>query len=69
MHVVPSGPCGQGRRDASYCEERMVHAGRSHAALVFDGDDAVAWCQFGPPAEAAERWLSTTRSPAAGERS
>ena len=25
----------------------MVDDGRSHAALVFDGDDAVAWAQYG----------------------
>jgi hypothetical protein len=28
-----------------------VRAGRAHAALVFDGDDCVGWCQFGPPDE------------------
>jgi GNAT superfamily N-acetyltransferase len=28
-----------------------VRAGTTHAALVFDGDDCVGWCQFGPPAE------------------
>jgi hypothetical protein len=32
-------------------KERLVRAGRAHAALVFDGDDAVAWCQYGAPAE------------------
>ena len=25
--------------------------GRSRAALVFDGDDVVGWCQFGTPGE------------------
>ena len=25
--------------------------GRAHAALVFDGDTAVAWCQYGTPEE------------------
>ena len=29
----------------------MVDEGRAHAALVFDGDDAVAWCEYGAPAE------------------
>ena len=29
----------------------MVKEGRAHAALVFDGDEAVAWCQFGGPQE------------------
>jgi GNAT superfamily N-acetyltransferase len=32
-------------------KERLVRQGRSHAAVVFDGDVAVGWCQFGPPAE------------------
>ena len=28
-----------------------VRAGAAHAALVFDGDDCVGWCQFGVPDE------------------
>jgi hypothetical protein len=28
-----------------------VRAGKAHAALVFDGDDCVGWCQFGAPRE------------------
>ncbi|MFL5861354.1 MAG: GNAT family N-acetyltransferase [Solirubrobacteraceae bacterium] len=28
-----------------------VRAGTAHAALVFDGDACVGWCQFGVPAE------------------
>jgi GNAT superfamily N-acetyltransferase len=28
-----------------------VRAGTTHAALVFDGDDCVGWCQFGAPNE------------------
>jgi GNAT superfamily N-acetyltransferase len=28
-----------------------VRAGIAHAALVFDGDDCVGWCQFGAPSE------------------
>jgi len=32
-------------------KERLVEAGRAHAALVMDGGEAVAWCQFGSPAE------------------
>jgi GNAT superfamily N-acetyltransferase len=32
-------------------KEQLVRAGRAHAALVFDGDLAVAWCQYGAPAE------------------
>ncbi len=32
-------------------KKRLVEEGRAHAALVFDGDEAIAWAQFGPPAE------------------
>jgi hypothetical protein len=32
-------------------KERLVNDGRAHAALVFDGDVAVAWCQYGAPDE------------------
>jgi GNAT superfamily N-acetyltransferase len=32
-------------------KERLVREGNAHAALVFDGDAAVAWCQYGTPAE------------------
>ena len=28
-----------------------VRSGTAHAALVFDGDDCLGWCQFGSPAE------------------
>ena len=48
FHLVgrPEGE-NKGRR----LKERLVREGRAHAALVFDGDDAVAWCQYGSPAE------------------
>jgi GNAT superfamily N-acetyltransferase len=32
-------------------KEQLVREGRAHAALVFDGDVAVGWCQYGAPAE------------------
>lgn len=32
-------------------KERLVREGNAHAALVFDGDAAVGWCQYGSPAE------------------
>ena len=32
-------------------KERLVREGKAHAALVFDGDDAVGWCEFGTPTE------------------
>jgi len=28
-----------------------VRAGTTHAALVFEGDDCLGWCQFGAPAD------------------
>ena len=28
-----------------------VKEGKAHAALVFDGEDCLGWCQFGAPAE------------------
>jgi hypothetical protein len=42
------------RNDAGLNRERKlarVRAGTTHAALVFEGDDCVGWCQFGSPAE------------------
>lgn len=32
-------------------KQRLVCAGRAHAALVFDGDVAVGWCEYGAPEE------------------
>jgi hypothetical protein len=32
-------------------KERLVIEGKAHAALVFDGDVAVAWCEYGTPEE------------------
>jgi ribosomal protein S18 acetylase RimI-like enzyme len=39
--------CGEGR---AY-KQRLVGEGRAHAALVFDGQTAVGWCQYGTPEE------------------
>ncbi len=36
------------RRDE---KEGLVQTGRAHAAMVYDGDSAVGWCQFGATAE------------------
>lgn len=35
-------------------KRQLVSEGRAHAALVFDGDACVGWCQFGSPAELPE---------------
>jgi GNAT superfamily N-acetyltransferase len=32
-------------------KEQLVRDGRAHAALVFDGEVAVGWCEYGTPAE------------------
>ena len=32
-------------------KERLVREGKAHAALVFNGDVAVAWCEYGSPEE------------------
>jgi hypothetical protein len=32
-------------------KQRLVEEGRAHAALVFAGDEAVAWCEYGSPEE------------------
>lgn len=32
-------------------KERLVAEGVAHAALVFDGDAAIAWCEYGSPIE------------------
>jgi hypothetical protein len=32
-------------------KQALVAEGRAHAALVFDGEVCVGWCQYGPPAE------------------
>lgn len=37
--------------DAQAYKKMLVNEARAHAALVFDGDICVAWCQFGPPQE------------------
>lgn len=47
------GP-GEGKRGAAAyrrMKEQRVRQGRAHAALVFDGPNAVGWCQFGSTEE------------------
>ena len=48
----PISPEHKGSPEAAKSYKRMlVEDGRAHAALVFDGDICLAWCQFGPPQE------------------
>ncbi len=48
-------PEGVGKETTAALNRRRkldrVRAGTAHAALVFDGDGCVGWCQFGAPAE------------------
>ena len=47
FHLYPDPK--EERREIGHRElkRRLVMAGRAHAALVLDGDEAVAWAQFG----------------------
>jgi len=50
FHLDPQG----GKVPSKYyraMKEKRVRDGQAHAALVFDGREAVGWCQFGPTAE------------------
>src|SRR5689334_20758447 len=35
-------------------KEQLVREGRTHNALVFDGEQCLGWCQFGSPDELPE---------------
>ncbi|MBD3943595.1 GNAT family N-acetyltransferase [Microbacterium sp. NEAU-LLC] len=37
--------------DRATFKKRLVDEGVAHAALVFEGDDAIAWCEYGSPEE------------------
>ena len=52
--VVLSDPKGKGTGSASRnksLKKSLVLEDKSHSALVYDGQDVVGWCLFGPPAE------------------
>lgn len=44
-------PKGEGVGDNRARKECRVREGKAHAALVYDGDVCVGWCQFGSPEE------------------
>lgn len=50
FHLDPTGPKGQ-CKPYRETKERLVRQGRAQAAMVFEGDTAVGWCQFGPAHE------------------
>jgi ribosomal protein S18 acetylase RimI-like enzyme len=41
----------RGVSDPRTLKEELVKSGRAHAALVFDGEAAQGWCQYGGPEE------------------
>ena len=48
---------GPDRNDGAINRQRKlerVRQGTTHAALVFDGDDCLGWCQYGSPEELPE---------------
>jgi len=56
-------------------KHRLVEEGKAHAALIFDGEVAVGWCEYGTPEELpsiyhrrstrrSRTWCPTTGSPA-----
>jgi GNAT superfamily N-acetyltransferase len=53
FHASPADRGGKERTAESNraLKERLVNDHRAHAALVFDGEEAVAWCQYGTPEE------------------
>src|SRR5919205_1563098 len=60
-------PEGVDRNSAAVNRQRKlerVKRGTTHAALVFDGDECLGWCQFGAPHE-----LPRIKSRAAYEKS
>jgi GNAT superfamily N-acetyltransferase len=42
---------GQGAEANRALKQRFVTEGAAHAALVMDGDEAIAWAQYGSPVE------------------
>ncbi len=59
------GESYEGNRDA---KERLVRAGQAHAALVFDGDAAVGWAEYGTPDELPTPTTARSTTPPATRR-
>jgi len=53
VHRLPPGRGDRKTTPARKRERKLdrVREGTAHAALVFDGEDCVGWCQFGAPDE------------------
>lgn len=52
FHCYPDPPERKQLGNQAF-KQRLVDEGRTHAALVFDGDEAIAWAQFGTVEELA----------------
>jgi hypothetical protein len=50
--------------DRATFKQRLENEGVAHAALVFDGDDAIAWCEFGSPDELPHIYHASSTTPA-----
>jgi ribosomal protein S18 acetylase RimI-like enzyme len=51
LEFHPEGNVVSGYEERRAAKHRLVECGRAQAALVFDGDACVGWCQFGPTEE------------------
>jgi GNAT superfamily N-acetyltransferase len=63
VHGVPRRRADRDPAANRAAKQAHVRAGTVHQVLVYDGDECVGWCQFGPPAEVA-----TIKNPAAYAR-
>jgi len=45
-------------------KRRLVEEGRAHAALVYDGDEEVAWCEYGSSGRASRSSVARARGTA-----
>jgi hypothetical protein len=50
-HSAPGSGASRTAEQTRDHKRELVETGRAHAALVFDGDAAVGWAQFGSPQE------------------
>ena len=50
FHLDPTGE-KQSHEVYRSMKEALVREGRAHAAIVFDGPEAIGWCQYGSPQE------------------
>ena len=60
-HGVPDGR-GEDEPNRDF-KRRMVEAGVAHAALVYDGPDAVAWAEYGTPASCPTSTTASSTTP------